>query len=85
MIGRTESGFEFDVDDKSLDDYELLEDLAEIADGNEGKVVSVFTRLLGSEQKNKLKEHVRNDAGKVSASGMTKELLNIFNILKGKN
>ena len=55
MKGITGTGFEFDVDLKRLDDYELLEDLADMTDGKEGKIVSVINRLLGEEQKEKLK------------------------------
>lgn len=85
MQGKTKSGFEFEVDKKRLDDYELLEDLVDMTDGKEGKIVSVINRLLGVEQKEKLKDHLRNQEGRVAASDMTREIMDIFQVLKGKN
>lgn len=85
MQGKTKSGFEFEVDKKRLDDYELLEDLADMADGKEGKIVSVISRLLGVEQKEKLKDHLRDQEGRVAASDMTMEIMDIFQALKEKN
>lgn len=85
MQGKTGSGFEFDVDKKRLDDYELLEDLADIVDGKEGKIVSVINRLLGMEQTKRLKDHLRDQDGRVSASSMTMEIMEIFKGLKEKN
>lgn len=85
MQGTTSSGFQFEVDRKSLDDYELLEDLADMTEGREGKIVSVINRLLGEEQKSRLKEHLRDEDGRVPASAMTNEILDIFKLLKAKN
>ena len=85
MQGKTKSGFEFEVDQKKLDDYELLEDLADMADGKEGKIVFVIKRLLGEEQKDRLKDFLRDKDGRVAASEMTRELMEIFNALKAKN
>lgn len=85
MRGTTSTGFEFDVDEKRLDDYELLEDLADMTDGKEGKIVSVINRLLGEEQKEKLKDHLRDQEGRVAATGMTKEIMDVFKALKAKN
>lgn len=85
MKGITSTGFEFDVDQKRLDDYELLEDLADMTDGKEGKIVSVINRLLGEEQKEKLKNHLRDEDGRVAASSMTQEIMDVFKALKAKN
>ena len=82
--GKTKSGFEFQIDEEALDDYELLEELAMVDRGKTGKVVGVLERLLGAEQKDKLKEHLRKD-GKVSAKKMFSELKEIFEILNAKN
>ena len=85
MQGKTKSGFEFEVDAKHLYNYELLEDLADMADGQEGKIVSVIKRLLGEEQKERLKNHLRDEEGRVPASAMTTEIMEIFTVLKAKN
>ena len=44
MTGKTTSGFEYEIDEESLDDYELLEDLCEMDDGNAAKTSSALNR-----------------------------------------
>ena len=51
MKGKTSSGFEYELDEAALDDYELLEDLCEMDEGDMTKTISVLNRLLGTEQK----------------------------------
>ena len=85
MKGKTASGFEYEVDEKALDDYELLEDLAEVSDGREGRIGSVIDRLLGKEQKERMKDFLRDGSGKVAASKMIQEVKDIFEALKVKN
>ena len=51
MIKETlKNGFEVEIPDENLDDYELLEDLAALDEGEEntGKIVSAYKRLLGA-------------------------------------
>lgn len=84
--GKTESGFEFEVNEEILDDYELLELLCQIDDGDTQCTIKMVDRLLGSEQKEKLKDHVRDENGKVSARKLLAEVGEIFNLIKeGKN
>ena len=87
MIKETlKNGFKLEIPDENLDDYELLEDLAALDDGDEntGKVVSVYRRLLGDDQYNKLKEHIRGQNGRVSASTMIETLGEIFELHNGE-
>ncbi len=79
-------GYIIGVAEESLDDYELLEDLAKI-DGAEddvpmSAVISATTRLVGESQYKNLKEHLRDDAGRVPA---TKMLEAIQEVLLGLN
>ena len=84
--GKTESGFEFAISEEALDDYELLEILAEIDNGNGGLVPEMVTRLLGKEQKEALKEHLRDKNGKISTQSMMNEVMEIFKSnQEGKN
>ena len=75
--GKTSTGFEYELDDKALDDYELLEMLTELDEGQYGRITRVVEKLLGSEQKERLKEHVRRN-GKVSAAELMNEISEIF-------
>lgn len=76
--GVTESGFEFELEDDILDDYELLEVLHKIDKGDYGLVPDMVEKLLGVEQKESLKNHIRTDKGKVSSSRMMDEIMQIF-------
>ncbi len=83
MIGiKLNDGFEIQVDEETLDDYELLEDLARI-DGAEENVpmdaiISATTRLIGEEQYKALKEHLRSESGRVPASKMLEAIQQVL-------
>lgn len=78
--GTTKSGFHFEIKKEALDDYELLEVLAQIDAGDTSKLPEMIDRLLGTEQKCVLKEHVRklSKEGRVSAEKMFTEVADIF-------
>ena len=78
ITGKTESGFDFELDEGSLDDYELLEDICDMDNGDPLKITAIAKRLLGKEQMQALKEHVRNEEGRVSAARVTEEIAQIF-------
>ena len=85
MIKETlKNGFEVEIPDENLDDYELLEDLAELEEDDYWKIVSVYRRLLGKDQYKALKEHIRNDSGRVAATEMMDTLEEIFNLQNGE-
>lgn len=75
--GKTESGFEFTVDEEILESWEFVELLAEV-DENTLKSVSLLKLLLGKEQIDKLKEHL---GGKPKAADMFTALKDIMNSL----
>lgn len=86
ITGKTESGFEFTIEDEALDDYELLEALCDVDHGNAGMLPLIVTHLLGEEQKENLKNHIRKENGRVSASKMIEEVIEIFHANdQGKN
>lgn len=84
--GITESGFEFEINEEILDDYDFLELMCKIDEGDTKLTIKMVDMLLGDEQKEKLKEHVRNESGKVSARRLLDEVGEIFaSIKEGKN
>lgn len=86
LKGNTESGFEFELDDEVLDDWELLECFREIDNGNEEYIIDAAKLLLGDEQYEALKAFIKSKHGKIKASLMTKEIANVLNVSKeGKN
>lgn len=78
IAGKTKTGFEFFVEDGALDDWELLEVLADIDDGKTQKIGTAIKLLLGADQARALKEHCRNDEGRVPTSAMMAEVGEIF-------
>lgn len=85
ISGTTESGFEFSLDPEALDDYELLEYLCDIDNGDVSKITVAANALLGDAQMKKLKEHLRNEKGRVSAKKMIEEITQIFQRSSVKN
>lgn len=75
--GTTNSGFKFEIEDNALDDYELLEILTEIDNGESGNIPRMIELLLGKEQKDSLKKHCKKD-GRVSTSLMMQEITEIL-------
>ena len=76
--GATSTGFQFKIEDDAADDYELVEVLTEIDNGEWQKVTEMTTRLLGPEQRDALKEHVRGENGRVSFKEICNEVGEIF-------
>lgn len=76
--GKTPTGFEFEIDETKLDDWELLEKFNAIDKGETGIFVDVANELLGKNQMAELKKHVKETVGKVSITGMVAELSAIF-------
>lgn len=77
LKGKTSTGFHFQIEEGALDNYELVEALADI-ETDPLSVTKVVTLLLGKEQKEKLKEHVRNDKGVVTTTALMKEIEEVF-------
>lgn len=73
MKGKTKNGFEFDVDDTVLDDWELIEDLAESSKNGYAEIRAA-KRLLGDKQYKDLKEFLRDESGRVSSRKMDAEI-----------
>ena len=86
LRGKTESGFEFELDDDVLDDYELLELFCKIDEGETSLTTKMVDTLLGEEQKERLKDHVRVKSGRVSSKRLLAEITEILNSTReGKN
>lgn len=75
--GTTNSGFKYALEDSALDDYELLEILTEIDNGESGNIPRMVELLLGKEQKELLKKHCRKD-GRISTMQVLQEITEIL-------
>lgn len=86
LQGTTTTGFAFELEEEVLDDYELLEALRSLDKGDGQCVIDVVDRLLGEKQKEKLKDHIRNEKGRVSVKRLMDEVAEIFHACNaGKN
>lgn len=86
FTGKTKSGFEYTLEDEALDDYELLETLQDIDEGEYNKVTKMVKMLLGDKQRDALKEHIRGKNGRVSAQKLIDEVMEMFSAAnKSKN
>ena len=84
LKGKTGSGFEFEVADAAMNNYELVEVLAEV-DTNPLLLPRLVKMLLGEDQKKRLMDHVRTDDGTVPIDAISAEIMEIFQSGKLKN
>ena len=85
ITGTTESGFRYTLPPDALDDYELLENLCDIDNGDASKITGIARQLLGDAQIEALKDHVRKENGRVPALKMIEEIIQIFKGSQVKN
>ena len=77
ISGKTRTGFEYVIDDNVFDDYEILELMAKVKNNDPLAIFELIERLLGEEQKDQLKDHVRVN-GRVPMSAINDEIVDIF-------
>ncbi len=84
---KTTSGFECDVNEAALNDYEVLDYIAEIQiNSNPLFYPLLVKKLLGADGEKALREHVRKDDGFVDNNDIAVEVTDIFTSIKaGKN
>jgi len=75
--GETKSGFDYSIPEENLNNYELLEVLVEVEE-NPLLIAKTVNLLLGKEQANRLKEHLRTKNGIVPTDKMSNEIMEIF-------
>lgn len=84
LKGVTSTGFAYEIAKSRLDNYELLEAVAEVEE-NAIAVTKVVLLLLGKEQKEKLMDHLRQEYGIVPVEAVTKEITEIMKEAPVKN
>lgn len=75
--GQTESGFQYEISPNIQNDYEIVEMLGEIEE-SPLLLSPLVKRILGNDQMNELKEHIRDEDGLVGTKAMMKEIQDIF-------
>lgn len=82
IAGRTKSGFEFQLDENAMNNMELIEGLAAVDQGDITALPKVLVKLLGSETKEALYNHVRSEDGRVPIDLLVEEVKEIFSASK---
>lgn len=75
--GKTKSGFNYQITEARLENYELIEALTEV-EINPLALPKTVDLLLGKEQSDKLKDHLRDEEGLVSTEKLSNEIMEIF-------
>nr|DAL06359.1 MAG TPA: hypothetical protein [Caudoviricetes sp.] len=78
--GITATGFKFSISEDIADNWELLEEIADMEE-NKLKLIKVIKMILGEAGYNSLKEHCREN-GVVSTKKMRNEVVEIFKMFK---
>lgn len=85
MKGKTKDGFEFDVDESILDDWELAEDLVD-AETNGAAGIRAAHRIFGNgDAYNRLKDSCRDKNGRVSSRKMYEKITEVLAAAAPKN
>jgi len=86
MRGTTASGFEFTLEKETLNNWDVLDQLAELADGEYIHLPKFTRALLGIEQTNALVAHCRHD-GVTKPMDVATEVFEIIRLVSedGKN
>ena len=75
MKGKLSNGFKFEVDTEVFNDMELIEAIAASEGDDPLRIVEVLERILGTEQKKALYEHIASsNEGRVPAAVLQIEL-----------
>lgn len=77
ISGKTKTGFEYTISEEALSDYEILELMAQVQKDDIFAIFELIKRLLGEDQKDRLKEHCRVN-GRVPISAINDEIVDIF-------
>lgn len=75
---KTESGFEFEIDEHRLDDMQMIDDLAAIDGGDWTAFPRTVERLIGKDGKVRLYDHLRTEDGRVPTEAFAHELADIL-------
>lgn len=78
ITGKTASGFDFELSPNVFDDWEIMELLGRVQREDKLAIFELFHKVLGDEQLDRLKEHCREEGGRIPLSRMNDELTEIF-------
>ena len=78
VTGTTKSGFPYEIEADIFDDWETVDIMRRVHAGENFAVFDLIDRILGPEQKERLKAHLRTESGRVPISAVNDEILEIM-------
>ena len=78
MKAKLKDGFEVEIIEENVGDWEFLEILSDIDDGESGLIVKAARMMLGKDGVKALKEHLRGEKGKVPVTAMVDALYELM-------
>jgi hypothetical protein len=84
MTGTTKSGFAYEVSDSVFENMELIDALADAGGENPLAISTVCKLVFGSEQRNRLYNHLRLEDGTVPLHEVSEAIAEVF-AAKGSN
>lgn len=81
----TVDGLTLTLDPTVFEDYEFLEALADVADGDPAHIVRPFRMVFRGDAYQAVKDHLRDDGGRVNVKDMTNFLLETVKALAPKS
>jgi len=85
ITGKLSCGFEYQLEDDTLDNMELVDALAEADGGDITGWSRVLVLLLGKPQRKALYDHLRNAAGRVPLDAVVSAVGELLANTRGKN
>ena len=72
------NGFEVQVDEQTLHDWEVVELICELENGNSTKLPALVAAILGEDQKKGLVAHIKAEKGRCTVEDMAAAMVEIF-------
>lgn len=80
--GVTKSGFHYSLEEDSLNDFEVVDAIADIVSGTPSRMIlglsTFMVKVLGTEGRAALYDHVRTDTGRVPTELIEQEITEIL-------
>lgn len=85
--GKTESGFKYEIDEKVLDDMELIDAMAASQGEDPTQISTVVYKIFGADQRKRLYDHLRTEDGRVPVTDVANIITEIIESIgdDGKN
>ena len=80
--GKTPSGFKFEISERRLNNYELLELIGEVDEGNGQAFPKVLKLLFGDDQAKDFKDHLREEDGIIPTEKISDELKSVLETIR---